>query len=100
MSQNALPTTVNHRRFVNDEFSGRASLERESPGKSGAESVRKTSNIFINLIFVQQVIVFSKSISSAKRFAWKIPVAALAQSRAASALTCSPTATGIFESKS
>jgi hypothetical protein len=43
-----LATTVNHRRFVNDEFSGRASLERESPGKSGAESARKTPNIFIN----------------------------------------------------
>jgi len=43
---------------------------------------------------------FSKSISSAKRFAWKIPVATLAQYRAVSAVTCSPTATGIFESKS
>src|SRR5262245_27384942 len=49
---------------------------------------------------VQCVIVFSKSISSAKRFPWKIPVAALAQHRSASAFTCSPTATGIFESKS
>jgi hypothetical protein len=45
-------------------------------------------------------VIFSNSISSAKRFAWKIPVAALAQHRAVSALTCSPTATGIFESKS
>src|SRR5690349_20568987 len=43
---------------------------------------------------------FSKSISSAKRFAWKVPVISLAQYRAVSALTCSPTATGIFESKS
>jgi hypothetical protein len=43
---------------------------------------------------------FSKSISSAKRFAWKIPAATLAQYRAVSAVTCSPTATGIFESKS
>ena len=41
-----------------------------------------------------------RSISSAKRFAWKIPVATHAQYRAVSALTCSPTATGIFESKS
>src|SRR5436190_9350725 len=51
-------------------------------------------------ILVQWVICSSKSISSAKRFAWKIPVATLAQYRAVSALTCSPTATGICESKS
>jgi hypothetical protein len=47
-------------------------------------------------ILVQWVICSSKSISSAKRFAWKIPVTMLAQYRAVSALTCSPTATGIF----
>src|SRR5215469_10826945 len=51
-------------------------------------------------IVVQDAICFSRSISSAKRFAWKIPVATLAQYRAVSALTCSPTATGICESKS
>ena len=54
----------------------------------------------ISDIVVQYVICFSRSISSAKRFAGKIPVATLAQYRAVSALTCSPTATGICESKS
>jgi hypothetical protein len=48
----------------------------------------------------QWVIRSCTSISSAKRFAWRIPVATLAQYRAVSALTCSPTATGICESKS
>ena len=51
-------------------------------------------------IVVQYVICFSRSISSAKRFASRIPLATLAQYRAVSALTCSPTATGICESKS
>ena len=62
--------------------------------------VARNSFIKVSHIVVQQVICFSRSISSAKRFASKIPVATLAQYRAVSALTCSPTATGIFESKS
>src|SRR4029077_11605553 len=51
-------------------------------------------------IVVQYVICFSRSISSAKTFSWNTPVATLAQYRAVSALTFSPTATGICESKS
>ena len=65
------------------------------PGSIVGNSFTEVSDIV-----VQYVICFSRSISSAKRFAWKIPVATLAQYRAVSALTCSPTATGICESKS
>ena len=62
--------------------------------------VARNSFTEVSDIAVQYVICFSRSISSAKRFASRIPVATLAQYRAVSALTCSPTATGICESKS
>jgi len=62
--------------------------------------VARNSFTEVSDIVVQYVTCFSRSISSAKRFAWKIPVTMLAQYRAVSALTCSPTATGICESKS
>src|SRR4029077_15924599 len=52
--------------------------------------VARNSFIAVSNIAVQYVICFSRSISSAKRFSWKIPVATLAQYRAVSALTCSP----------
>jgi hypothetical protein len=57
-------------------------------------------NVFTRVFYIEVRQVILRSISSAKRFAWKIPVATLAQYRAVSALTCSPTATGICESKS
>jgi hypothetical protein len=63
--------------------------------------IKRTRNVEEGrAVFVQCVNAFSKSISYSKRILWKITVAALAQHRAASALTCSPTATGILESKS
>ena len=62
--------------------------------------VARNSFTEVSDIVVQYVICFSRSISCAKRFASRIPVATLAQYRAVSALTCSPTATGICESKS
>ena len=55
--------------------------------------VARNSFTEVSDIVVQYVICFSRSISSAKRFVWEIPVVTLAQYRAVSALTCSPTAT-------
>ena len=49
--------------------------------------VARNSFTEVSDIVVQYVICFSRSISSAKRFAWKILVATLAQYRAVSALT-------------